>query len=184
MPSAYPVRRAFRPGLASLLTLAVVDILSVSALVLRHHEPGLVPQSDEVVIGHLLPWLGAGAALQWADVVILSLNLVLVTGILCIAVVLLPASPARQEWAGLFGGEPLALAPRVAAPPTAQWSRGAAAEVSRTGRVRAGADRNPAELDEFLSEADAASRTPPRPAPQEPLDAQFATEQKQSARRA
>ncbi len=186
MSSAYPVRRAFRPGLASLLTLAVVDLLSVAALVLRHHEPGLVPSTDEVAVGHLLPWLGVGAALQWADVMILAVNLVVVVGVVCIAAVLLPAGPARQEWAGLFGGGPVALSAQAvtAAAARIQQRPRTAAAPPRANRVRAGSDRLPPELDEFLSEADTAPRVPSRSAAQDPLSAQLAAEQGKSIRRA
>jgi hypothetical protein len=131
----------------SLFVLAAVNAVTVTTLVLLHHEPGGSAPADLVSIGALLPGLAAGAVLHWADIVIAGVNLVAV--LLCLVYARITAQAPDVGRRGVFDGPAQAAAePARSVAPVSVPSR--SPEPVAAAPLADG-------LDEFPSEADSPS---------------------------
>jgi len=147
MPQVTPDVPSASARHGSLFVLAAVNAVTVTTLVLRHHEPGGSAPADLVSIGAILPGLDPGAVLHWADIVIAGVNLVAV--LLCLVYARISVTAPDAARRGVFDARAAttgdAASSAAAAPPAPR-----AAEPMVAVPVAEG-------LDEFPSEADSPS---------------------------
>lgn len=150
MPPVHPDVPTRPTGHGSLFVLAAVNVVTVTTLVLRHHEPGGSAPADLVPVGTVVPGLGSAAVLHWADIVIAGANLLAV--LLCLLYV--------RTGAAAQGGRPRSAVFDAAPAPAAEQAKVPVSPAPPRAPEPAAADPLPEGLEEFPSEAE--SPTPRR----------------------